>query len=309
MILNLLIFSVISYLFTSLAFRRLKDLAIDIPNSRSSHVSATPTSGGIVFVVIDIISSVLNGSLFKLFFIPLSSIGFLDDIYDISSKYRFFIQFITSTCIVFSSPLVHSLYNQFFNLFLILFLFVAVIFSISLINFINFTDGIDGLVSGCMIVALFSAQFLTPLYLIPLIGSLIGFFVLNWHPAKLFMGDVGSTYLGAMFSYCLFNTTNLADFFSLTLFCAPLLLDALLTLIRRFLASQSIFSPHRLHLYQRLVQAGLSHSLVSSIYVFSCIMLSLAYFLFGLPYLLVTLACICLLGVFLEFKIAYPFHN
>ena len=86
-------------------------------------------------------------------------------------------------------------------------------------------DGIDGLVASCMgiiflIISIFSNQLL-----LFLVAPLLGFLYFNWFPSKIFMGDVGSTYLGALFVGCLFNIQGFVNQLSIILVALPLLLD------------------------------------------------------------------------------------
>ena len=90
------------------------------------------------------------------------------------------------------------------------------------------------------------------------------------------MGDAGSTFLGAVLTGIFFESRDFLSFVSLVLISSPLLMDATVCLTRRYFAKQNIFTPHKLHLYQRLSQAGLSHSKVSSIYIMATLLLFIA---------------------------------
>ena len=76
---------------------------------------------------------------------------------------------------------------------------ILLVLATAVINFINFLDGIDGLVSICMIVSIFSVSLLFQLLAFLVSFGIDGFLIWNWSPAKVFMGDVGSTFLGAVF--------------------------------------------------------------------------------------------------------------
>ena len=86
-----------------------------------------------------------------------------------------------------------------------------------LINFTNFMDGIDGLVAGCMgvIMTFLAIEFAAPWPIWALVGSLLGFLIWNWSPAQVFMGDVGSTFLGALFSALVLHAPSLVRGFCL----------------------------------------------------------------------------------------------
>ena len=167
------------------------------------------------------------------------------------------------------------------EIFIYLFL---ILFGTALINFFNFMDGLDGFMSGNISIFLLILILNFDPALIPLSGSLLAFTFINWHPAKIFMGDCGSTFLGAICFYAIINRDNISDSLGLLIIISPIMLDALFTLIRRFLAGQNIFDSHRLHLYQRLNQSGMSHSKVSIIYMSALLALAFSYFYLGLIY-------------------------
>jgi UDP-N-acetylmuramyl pentapeptide phosphotransferase/UDP-N-acetylglucosamine-1-phosphate transferase len=128
-------------------------------------------------------------------------------------------------------------------------------------------------------------------------GSL-GFLFHNWHPAKIFMGDVASTFLGYSFAVMpLLASDKEGDALMLgTLLLWTFIMDAGVTFIRRALKRENVFSAHRTHLYQRLVIGGYTHAQISALYIaLTFLSLILAYFwgdgsrlasaliLFGLP--------------------------
>ena len=143
--------------------------------------------------------------------------------------------------------------------------------------------------------------------LYPLIGSLVAFLFFNWNPAKIFMGDVGSTFLGAIFAGLVFNSNKLFEIFEFILFGSPLLFDAFTCVLRRFFNRQNIFSAHRQHLYQRLHQAGWSHGKVSFVYILSTFVICLSKVLFGLKVAFCSMFVIILLGFYLDRYIAISF--
>ena len=122
--------------------------------------------------------------------LPLALVGFLDDRHSLPSSFRYCFQLATACVVILVSSLVFPsvAFLPFF-----IFLLIAVT---AVINFTNFMDGLDGLVAGCMLVAIISAaiKISAPLSIWALVGSLFGFLIWNWSPAKVFMGDVGSTF-------------------------------------------------------------------------------------------------------------------
>ena len=286
------------------------------PTSRSSHKRPTPVGGGLVFVVLSSIVSFFSIFLLDtpslsespllfapLLALPLAIVGFLDDCYSLPVILRASVQFSTSCAfILVGSPVIPCLNNLPF--------LVLIAISISaIINCANFMDGLDGLLAGCMTVVISVAAFRlsSPLPIWALIGSMLGFLFWNWSPAKVFMGDVGSTFLGAVFALIVFQAPTWSEALSLLLVATPLLADAGFCIFRRLLANQPIFQPHNLHLFQRLHQAGLSHSIVSMLYIAATLVLATALFLNGLPGAVAASAAVILFGIFLDIHVATPF--
>jgi UDP-N-acetylmuramyl pentapeptide phosphotransferase/UDP-N-acetylglucosamine-1-phosphate transferase len=146
-------------------------------------------------------------------------------------------------------------------------------------NVYNFMDGIDGLAASQAIVAglaLAIAGIVVANPVVAIGGSLLmagsaGFWIYNLPPARLFMGDVGSTFLGFSFAgLTLLGNIGVGgghlpiEFGVLLL--APFLFDSLVTLGRRILRGERWYAAHRTHYYQRLVSSGLSHGQVTSLY-------------------------------------------
>ena len=289
---------------------------LDLPNERSSHCLPTPRGGGAAFVAVSTVASffaLLDTSSYTstsfslilgpLIALPLALVGFLDDRNDLPASWRYVAQLSTAIAVVLYCPL----FTPTFKLLpFILFLLISVT---AVINFTNFMDGLDGLVAGCIAVAIASAalRLAAPWPIWSLIGALLGFLFSNWSPAKVFMGDVGSTFLGAVFAFLVLQSPNWSEAFALLLVATPLLGDAFFCVPRRLFAGQQVFSAHRLHLFQRLHQAGWSHARVSSLYIFATIALSIA-FLWGGTSWVISLAFIVLLtGIWLDQRVAVPF--
>jgi len=140
-----------------------------------------------------------------------------------------------------------------------------------------------------------------------LVGALLGFLVWNWSPAKVFMGDVGSTYLGAVFAGLVLQVPSWPDALALLLVATPLVGDSCVCVPRRFIAGQRVFQAHRLHLFQRLHQAGWPHARVSSLYVSATAVLAMALLTGGLLWVLALAALELLIGVWLDQRVAVPF--
>ncbi|WP_241537283.1 hypothetical protein [Synechococcus lacustris] len=123
----------------------------------------------------------------------------------------------------------------------------------------------------------------------------------------LFMGDVGSTFLGAVFAGVVLQQTSFSAALALLLVATPLLADACLCVPRRLFAGQRIFQAHRLHLFQRLHQAGWCHAHVSSLYIAATAVLAIALLWGGLPWLITVATFELVLGIWLDQRVAVPF--
>ena len=158
---------------TFLTIPILKKAFIDNPSERSSHTKATPTSGGIVFVLLSVLISLKFNFFLPLICLPLSITGFIDDKYHLSAKKRFTVQLITGTVIILTSTLFNS-YTAVVSIFRIIILLFLLFISFFLINSINFIDGLDGLLSSCMIMILSTISFIFFPEVLPIVGSLLG---------------------------------------------------------------------------------------------------------------------------------------
>lgn len=140
------------------------------------------------------------------------------------------------------------------------------------INLFNFMDGIDGIAGveslsialGLTVVARCFGGFgdLGALA-IALAGASLGFLSWNWHPAKLFLGDVGSQALGFLIGFLLLRTAGEGAWAAALILPLFYLVDATWTLARRTAAGENIFAAHAQHIYQRAIRAGMSHDQVA----------------------------------------------
>jgi len=302
-----------SGLILNFIFPRFKKYMLDKPNKRSLHNIPVPTAGGVAFVlpiisfnIFQILIGIQNPlTLITSYCIPLAIVSFIDDFINVSSVYRYLIQLICSLLVI-------SQLNLNFPDFKIgLILFLLILLMTSLINFTNFMDGSDGLVGSNMIaffiILLIEGSANLNIYL--LIGSLIPFIYWNWSPAKIFMGDIGSTFLGIYFLSNLLAFDSLENIFRVLFATFPLYGDAFFTLLKRLISKQNIFSAHRLHLYQRLFLGGLSKSSIAITYLIMSISIALVGYTFGI-YAEILSVLIC--GIFmlmLDKFYAIPFDS
>ena len=304
-ILNFIFFFLTSFCLHLLFIPKLKKWFLDIPNKISIHKKPMPTSGGIFFVFLGTL-----GSLFFKFYLPLACLplaitGLIDDRFNISIKLRFFMQILTALIIRKFSLLTIDTSNIFFDNFLELILIIALI---AIINFVNFMDGIDGLVAGSMFIYFLIFTLVITPSLTPLLACLAAFLFFNWSPAKIFMGDVGSTFLGALFAGLLLQMSDWIESFKILIIASPLFIDAFFCVIRRFLNKENIFYGHQKHLFQRLMnQKGFSASKISLMYISASVLCSLSMYFGGINFLFLNLILIIIIGIYLDKVIAKPF--
>ena len=299
----------ITLIFLKISIPSLKRIIPANPTIRGMHKEKKASSGGVLFILIYIIYASYQNFFIPFFSIPISIIGLIDDKFSISKRIRLAAQIVTI-----SSFLAFSYINGFgilakivsYKEFILIFLLLLII-GTSIINFMNFMDGIDGLVCGCMIVIL-SFMNIEIHYLLPIIGTLTGFLFFNWEPSKVFMGDSGSLFLGSYLATLILAQDNFISILNSLILCSPLLLDALTCVLIRMSKKQNIFQPHRLHLYQRLVSAGFSHSKVSSVYILSTFFLGLIYLTSNIILLSLSLIIVFSLGLYLNNKYAVSFN-
>jgi Fuc2NAc and GlcNAc transferase len=282
---------------------------LDRPNARSSHTTPTPRGGGVVFVVVGSVLAAAMGWLWgtgwsgwiPLLCCPLALVGMLDDRFDLPASWRYGAQLLTAAALIAISPLPIPAWSW-------PLLLVGIT---AVINFVNFMDGLDGLVGlSCAVVlvsSLLTGSAAMAASLWPLIGALVGFLFWNWSPAKVFMGDVGSTFLGAVISGLVLQQQTAVDSLGLLLVAFPLLADALFCVLRRWRKGQPIFQAHRLHLFQRLHQAGWSHQRVAIVYAAATALLAAGRQLGGTTAALTIAAMITAIGITLDQIIAVPF--
>ena len=297
----------LSWLSMKLSLPILKRKIIDKPNYRSSHLLPTPSGGGISFVLVGTTLSLVFGNYIPLVSIPLAIVGFIDDYSIIKKRFRYITQLFTVIALIKISPQVSNLLSSSTKFNGILILLFLILLGTSIINFFNFMDGMDGLLAGNMIIIFSMGGFIISGSYFVIVGALIGFLIFNWSPAKVFMGDVGSTFLGAVFFGLLLSTSNLGMFIKLILLTSPVLGDAFICIIRRFVKKQNIFEPHKLHLYQRLNQKGWSHSSVSLLYILSTLLISITIFIGNMQLMISSLFFVFIFGFWLDRTKAVPF--
>ena len=264
-----------------------KKAILDIPNARSSHSSPTPRGGGLAIVMVFYIGlfffqESIDSKLFYalLCAVPIVLVSLFDDIFTLSAKVRFFVQSISALGALYFLGGVTSIDFIFFELHGLWLNIIAFFTIIWLTNLYNFLDGIDGYAgSEAVMVGLgLFVFFNNPLGLV-IVAACLGFLLFNWHQASVFMGDVGSTTLGFIFSVFFFYDTADGNIYIWLILLSLFWFDATLTLIRRYRNNENITQAHRKHAYQRLIQSGWGHAkVVGFSLAFNLIFFVLLYF-------------------------------
>jgi UDP-N-acetylmuramyl pentapeptide phosphotransferase/UDP-N-acetylglucosamine-1-phosphate transferase len=238
----------------------IKRLAVlDVPTHRSSHATPKPRGGGIAIVVVTITGAlILVPRAWPLMTAAgvIAIMSWIDDLKHLSAAIRFPIQILAACAVVYVYGPTKPLFAA-----------IAVFWIAGVTNAYNFMDGIDG-IAGTQAVIAGAAWFAitrNPIALL-IAASSLGFLIYNWQPASIFMGDVGSAFLGFTFASLPLLERNQLTASLMAMILSPFLFDTALTLIRRTLKRERIWEAHREHLYQRLVIAGWSHRGVTMLY-------------------------------------------
>ncbi len=262
---------------------------MDVPNERSSHSLPTPRMGGVPMVAAAALAfggwAFLTGgsanfqkglSYTFLFALVMFLLGFYDDLRNLSQLLRFLVQFVSALMLlVLLAPLLPEV--SFWKWVLPKWAWVVpgAFWVVWMLNLYNFMDGIDGLAGGEAAVAS-SFFFLVFGYYgesgwavanLVVAAASMGFLVHNWPPARIFMGDGGSAFLGAFYGMqsMVAALSTPVPFLVLVLPFANFILDTTFTLFRRMLGGEKWYHPHRSHIYQRMTDLGMTHRKVTSI--------------------------------------------
>jgi len=298
---------VLSFFLTLLVRKiAIKKSIIDIPNERSSHTVPTPRGGGLAIVIAwfaGLIYFFVNNKIDSSLFYALVSgvflvlISFLDDIKSQTPRIRFTFQIISSVLALFFLGGLKSVNIGFLTIDCIyIFTPIALIGILWFINLFNFLDGIDGYeASEVIFICLSLFCLINDNIALILALACFGFLLWNWHKAKIFMGDVGSTLLGfniAVFAIY-YQNEGITSILNLMILSSVFWFDATLTLYRRWRNKEQLSVAHKKHAYQRIVQAGFSHqktvifSILLNVIGFVLVYLSLLYSKYVLVFLFI----------------------
>ena len=252
---------------------------LDHPNERSLHERPTPRGGGLAILI----AFLVCGAAVSLFYpirglaeitlsiIVVSIVSFLDDRYSVPPIYRFLAHGIAAAVILYGGFSLQKLEipGVTWHWSYVAGSLFSAVFIVWMINLYNFMDGMDGFAGG-MAVSGFGAfailgwmaghdAFMAINLIIS--AAAAGFLIFNFPPARIFMGDIGSSVLGLLAaSLSLWGARDgVFPFWIAVLVFSPFIVDATVTLIRRLLRREKIWQAHKTHYYQTLVQAGWGH--------------------------------------------------
>jgi UDP-N-acetylmuramyl pentapeptide phosphotransferase/UDP-N-acetylglucosamine-1-phosphate transferase len=261
---------------------------LDIPNQRSLHLQPTPRGAGVALVLVVVagasiamlLSAVASRPVLSMLAgaVVVAAAGLADDLRGVSAMKRLAVHVAAAVALIgVVGPIAPESFAlrggvAVYGLAAVLTLWWVV----GLTNAYNFMDGIDGIAGGQAVVAGLAWAVIGVLAgdaAIAMLGLLVGaaslgFLFQNWSPAKIFLGDVGSVFLGYIFASLTVIASQLTPALALAgvLVVWPFVFDSGLTLLRRVRRREPLMTAHRSHLYQRLVIAGASHNRVAALY-------------------------------------------
>ncbi len=255
---------------------------LDQPNARSLHTRPTPRSGGLA-----IMSAVYVCGIASIYWFCLSldsaygwiggasflvaGVSYVDDRLTLPSGLRFIVHTLAAAFLTFGGFVINRLVLPGLELSLPYWIGVifTLLFVVWVLNLYNFMDGMDGFAAGMSVIGFGSFAFLgwiagnESFWIVNLIIAAAsgGFLMFNFPPARIFMGDIGSSTLGFLAaSMSLWAAREqVFPFWVAVLVFSPFIVDATITLLRRLLQREKVWQAHKTHYYQQLVQAGWGH--------------------------------------------------
>lgn len=274
----------------------LKHDILDEPGTRSSHSGCVPRGGGLALVPVILVGWI---SLSQLGLAHMREIGVItsmaglialvswfDDVSNLSVQSRLSAQLLAVTTSIYLLPTNFMLLEFLTNPLGMIVVGIAWLWFINIFNFMDGIDGITGVetISICVGIVLTlgflgSASYLSYLAII-VAASTAGFLVWNWHPAKLFLGDVGSVPLGFLLGWLLSGLALEGEWAAALILPGYYLVDASLTLIKRAVRLEPVWKAHKQHFYQQAVAGRASHSqaaraiAITNIWLIACALVS-----------------------------------
>ncbi len=256
---------------------------LDHPNQRSLHTKVVPRTGGVA-ILVSILSGVLAAWLMGyampamlqilVALLLIAVCSFIDDLKGLSVLSRLCVHLLAVGLVIHAGFVIHNIGTADFQLIMpsVIAIVLTTLFMIWSINLYNFMDGMDGFAAGMTIIGfgtfamigLLQSDLAFVCVNACLAASVLGFWFYNFPPAKIFMGDLGSSVLGFCFAVVSLWGVS-ANHFSIWIPCiifSPFIVDATYTLLKRAFAGERFWEAHKTHFYQRLVEAGNGHKKV-----------------------------------------------
>ncbi len=256
--------------------------AMDVPkDERRMHKVPIPRLGGLAIFIAFVVSVLLFAEIDRQLMgiligaLIIVILGVLDDIYALKALPKFIVQILAAVVVVsfgcriqfISNPVLTSS-ATYLRLPSILSVIVTVLWIVGITNAVNFIDGLDGLAVGVsgisaatmLVVAILVAEQNVAVIMAALFGACLGFIPYNFNPAKIFMGDTGSTFLG--FILATMSIQGLFKLYAIISFAVPFLIlgipifDICFAIIRRVAKGQNPMAADRGHVHHRLIDMG-----------------------------------------------------
>jgi UDP-GlcNAc:undecaprenyl-phosphate GlcNAc-1-phosphate transferase len=266
--------------------------AVDEPSPRRVHSGQIPRMGGIAMVVgffaplagLYVIDAPVGRALFSITTVMIGlvigavllvAVGLLDDIRGVGAKHKLFVQIAAATAAYACGMRIQAIDVPGIGVWHLGALAwpATVAWFVGIINAVNLIDGLDGLAAGvvffaCLtnfVIAALAGNYLILFVTASLGGAVIGFLFYNFNPARIFMGDTGSMFLGFVLAAASLLGAGTQKTPTLLAMVVPIvalglpITDMLVTIVRRFFARRSIFAADREHIHHRLLDLGLTH--------------------------------------------------
>jgi UDP-N-acetylmuramyl pentapeptide phosphotransferase/UDP-N-acetylglucosamine-1-phosphate transferase len=258
-----------------------KKSLLDRPNERSMHTQPTPRGGGIAIALVFLLMAMQfgdslqsTGFMLPIWTLPLSltilaGVSYWDDYRPLNPLIRLAAHFVAVLMMMFFLPLDFLATDNY--LFEFIFLTTLVVALVGFMNIVNFMDGIDGITCaelgsialGVVLIASITGAAPNTVFLgTVLLGCCIGFLFFNWHPAKMFLGDVGSIPMGFFTGFMLLVAAMEGLWLPALILPLYYIADGGITLLRRLLRGEKVWQAHREHFYQRATMAVGRHDIV-----------------------------------------------
>jgi UDP-GlcNAc:undecaprenyl-phosphate GlcNAc-1-phosphate transferase len=296
--------TLLSFVMTGAILRySLRRSLLDMPTDRGSHEVPKPRLGGVA-IVVTFYATMLTARLAGFDLLPgidsktgifaaaamIAAVGLVDDLRGLDAKLKLAAQIVAAAIVIASGVVLEEVRLPLLGTVSLgpAAIPLTMLWVTAIVNFYNFIDGLDGLAAG---VGMIAAVFLVLLGFAvgdpalgiayaAMAGVLFGFLRYNFPPARIFMGDCGSTFIGFLLAVlAIAGSRQGIPAFVTILLMGGVLADAALTLARRTIQRKRIFTAHRTHYYQRLTDLGLSHKQVTLLEYFIAALLGGSAFL------------------------------